>query len=172
MREYFTEAVVLGLKPVGLSDRIVNLYTKDFGRLEAKVVAARKITSKLSPHLEEGNLIEARLIEKNRFILADVVLKKRFGKNLAVFEILFLLKSLLPELVSDLRLWHGLVQGLQKENLDKKIFLKFLGYNTVFAKCENCESSEIGHFSTIDQTFLCRGCFEKLPSHQFKAISI
>lgn len=172
MREYFTEAVVLGLKPSGEEDRIVSLYTRVFGRLEAKVVGGRKITSKLSPHLEEGNLIEARLVEKSRFILADTVLKKRFGKSPLVFDVLFLLKSVLPELVSDLRLWHGLLQGLRDERLDKKIFLKFLGYNAAFARCESCESQDVGYFSMTDQTFLCRRCFTRAPSNQFKTISI
>ncbi len=172
MREHFTEAVVLGTTPLGLSDRVVNLYTRDFGRLEAKVVAARKITSKLSPHLEEGNLIETRLVEKKRFIVTDAVLKKRFTKNIQVFEVLFLLKSLLPELVPDLRLWHGLIQSLQKESMDKKIFLKLLGYNAVFASCESCGSRQINYFSILDQVFLCHRCFRNMSSLKFKVISI
>lgn len=172
MREYFTEAVVLGQKPSGTQDRIVNLYTRDFGRLEARVVGGRRIVSKLSPHLEEGNLVEVRLVEKNKFILADALLKKRFGKTPAVFEVLFLLKSLSPELAPDLRLWHGFLQGLERRNLDKKTLLKFLGYNALFARCENCESREIGYFSVTDQTFLCRRCFNKMPSRRFETISI
>ncbi len=172
MREYFTEAVVLGQKTAGLEDRIVNLYTRDFGRLEARVVGGRKLTSKLSPHLEEGNLIETRLVEKNKFILADVLQKKRFGKSPAVFEILFLLKSLLPELVPDLRLWHGFLRGLEKANLDKKTFLKLLGYDVLFARCENCGSRKVGYFSVTDQVFLCRQCFNGLPTRRFEAIPL
>jgi len=172
MREYFTEAVVLGQKPSGSEDRIVNLYTRDFGRLEARVVGGRKIISKLSPHLEEGNLVEVRLVEKNKFILADVLSKKRFGKNPAIFEVLFLLKSLLPELVPDLRLWHGFLRGLEKMNLDKKAFLKFLGYNALFAKCENCGDHKVGYFSLADQVFLCRRCSGMLPSRRFELIAI
>jgi recombinational DNA repair protein (RecF pathway) len=172
MKEYFTEAIVLGLKPSGVHDRIVNLYTKDFGRLEAKVVAARKITSKLSPHLGDGNLIEARLVEKNRFILTDAVSKRRFAKNAAVFEILILLKFLLPELVSDLRLWHGLVQGLEEGKLDKKMFLKLLGYNALFAECDGCGSRQVSHFSAETQVFLCKACFSKMSSPRFRAVSI
>ncbi|MBI4034197.1 MAG: recombination protein O N-terminal domain-containing protein [Candidatus Brennerbacteria bacterium] len=163
MREYFAEAVVLGLKPSGAQDRIVNLYTKDLGRLTARVVGGRKITSKLSPHLEQGNLVEARLVEKSRFVLADAVLKKRFGRSSAVFEALFLLNSLLPELVPDLRLWHGLLRGLEKGKPDKKIFLKLMGYNTLLAKCENCGRAPVDYFRTADQIFLCRSCFTSSP---------
>lgn len=172
MREYFTEAVVLGLKPSGLSDRIVNLYTRDFGRLEARVIGGRKIISKLSPHLGEGNLIEARLVEKGRFILADALQKKHFGKNAAVFESLFLLKSLLPELVPDLRLWHSFLRGLEKTDLDKKILLKLLGYNILFARCENCGNRQIGYFSITDQAFFCRRCFEELSVRKPEAIPL
>lgn len=172
MREYFTEAVVLEVSPVGLQDRIVNLYTKDFGRLKAKVVGGRKITSKLSPHLEEGNLVETRLVEKNRFTVTDAILKKKFRKNPSVFDVLFLLKSVVPELVPDLRLWHGLVQGLEREIPDKKIFLKLLGYNSVFADCDHCGSREINYFSAGTQVFLCRECFRYAGTHGLKVISI
>ena len=172
MREYFTEAVVLESGPAGSQDRFVDLYTREFGRLRAKVVGGRKITSKLSPHLEKGNLVEVRLVEKNRFTVADVISKKRFGKNLAVFEVLFLLKSLLPELVSDLRLWHGLLHGLRQANPDKKVFLKLLGYNSIFAVCDSCGAGKVKYFSAGDQVFLCEKCSSRIRSHRIKIISI
>lgn len=163
MREYFTEALVLGSKPSGQNDKIVDLYTKDFGRIQAKVVGGRKLASKLSPHLEEANLVEVRLVEKNQFTLADVMVKEKIAKNYSVFDILFLLKSLTPQLVPDLLFWHSLVRSLKQKKVSSKLFLKFLGYNPLLARCENCKNKEVNYFSITNQTFLCKRCFSKIP---------
>ena len=71
--EYFTEAVVLDKEPSGEFDSIAHLYTQELGRVSASVTSARKILSKLNSHLEPLNLVQVRLVEKNRFHVADVL---------------------------------------------------------------------------------------------------
>ena len=77
--EYCTEAIVLGRRENGPSyNRFVDLYTKELGLLEARVVGGRRITSKLSPHLDFGNLALLRLVSKNQFTVDDALTEERF----------------------------------------------------------------------------------------------
>ncbi len=172
MREYFTEAIVLGSKSSGVADRIIDLYTKDFGRLQAKVGGGRKITSKLSPHLTEANLVAIRLVEKTQFTIADAMIKERFPKTYLVFDLLYLLRSLLPEFVPDLQFWHLLLRSLKEGKINNRIFLKFLGYNSLHARCESCGEMKVSYFLVTDQTFLCRHCFTKFRAAAGKILSL
>ncbi|MCP6720166.1 MAG: DNA repair protein RecO [Patescibacteria group bacterium] len=165
MKEYLTEAVVLNVKPYKETDRLVDLYTKDFGRVVAKVTGGRRATSKLSPHLDTMSLVETRLIQKNRFTVADVMVKERFRflredlrKNSSALKLMFLLRSLVPELTPDLQFWHHLIRSLKQGKVSTRTFLELLGYNPLLASCESCYAREISHFSLVDQSFLCRQC--------------
>ena len=51
-RLYKTEALVLRQRPLGEADRIVILYTPNYGKLEAKAKGVRKTTSRLAGHLQ------------------------------------------------------------------------------------------------------------------------
>lgn len=164
MREYYTLGIVLGSRPSDVSDRMVDLYTKDLGRLQAKVVAGRKLTSKLSPHLSPGNLVEVRLVEKVKFIVADAVIKERFIRSHEALEFLFLLRSLLPEFVPDLQIWHHLVRSLKERKVKNSVILKFLGYNPLLARCEFCSQKNVAYFSITNQVFLCRRCAASSPA--------
>jgi hypothetical protein len=45
---YKAEGVVLGRRNLGEADRILTLFTREFGRLQAKAKAVRKTTSRLA----------------------------------------------------------------------------------------------------------------------------
>lgn len=82
MNEYLSEAVVLDRFPHGdLNGRIVFL-TKRFGKLVGRAKSIRKITSKLSGHLQPGNLVQIRMIEKNGLQVVDALKKERLGLSL------------------------------------------------------------------------------------------
>ena len=77
MQEYLSEAVVLDRLANGdLNGRVVFL-TKRFGKLVGKARSIRKITSKLSGHLQPGNLVQVRMIEKNGLQIVDALKKSR-----------------------------------------------------------------------------------------------
>ena len=169
MREYFTEGIVLGVRPYGEADRWVDLYTKDFGRIGVKMTGGRKLLSKLSPHLDVMNLVEARLVQKNQFTFADVITKNRFNllrKNISqhssALRLVFLLRSLVPESVQDLQFWHYLVRSFSWARINHGIFLKLLGYDPLLARCENCLTGGVSYFSPGDQSFLCKRCCLRL----------
>jgi DNA repair protein RecO (recombination protein O) len=56
-----TEAVVFGSHKLGESDRVVTLFTSDFGRLPTVVKGVRKVKSRFGGRLEPLSRIEARL---------------------------------------------------------------------------------------------------------------
>ncbi len=165
MREYLTEAIVLNVRPYKECDRLVELYTKELGLLKIRVVGGRKILSKLSPHLDTGNLIKAKFIQKARFTLVDALTENRFSglkkdakKAVFVFQLLFLVRSLVPEAVPDAPLWHFFLRSLREGRMDFKNFLKLLGYNPMLAECDNCHDKNVNCFQISAQTFFCGSC--------------
>ncbi|MDI6820555.1 MAG: recombination protein O N-terminal domain-containing protein [Patescibacteria group bacterium] len=170
MKDYITEAIVLGIKPYRETDREVQLYTKDFGRITAKVIAGRKPLSKFSPHLDVLNLVTVRLVKKEGFTITDALTENRFsllrqnrGSLRRALELAFIVKIFAPFHVSDLNLWHSLIRVFKKAFIDFGFFLKIFGYDPKAAKCENCGDKEISYFSLIDHSYLCANCRTKIP---------
>ncbi|MHB1389794.1 MAG: DNA repair protein RecO [Thermoleophilia bacterium] len=62
-REYLTPAIVLGSHKLGDADRIVDLFTRERGRVPTVVKGIRKVKSRWGGRLEPFTLIEARLHE-------------------------------------------------------------------------------------------------------------
>ena len=163
MTEYLTQAVVLGYRPQKENDRLVDLYTKDFGRLEVRVIGGRRILSKLSPHLDLFNLATVRLVEKKSVTLTDVLSDDDFGKERRspdfypkFLKILSLVRALTPKAMPDTHLWHYLVKGLKTGNGDVRTLLKVLGYDPQHAACDSCNRSPVSVFRIKDQSFFCR----------------
>ena len=154
MQEYSSEAVVLDRLPNGdLNGRVVFL-TKRFGKLVGRVKSIRKITSKLSGHLQPGNLVQLRMIEKNGLQVVDALKKSRLSLNLA--ELRFL-GELLAEAEPEFTIWEMLVTGRFSWNTA----LKTLGWDPDFASCAMC-ASKIEAFHQRTQEFFCKNCASKL----------
>lgn len=51
-RIYKTEAIILKRKNIGEADRILTIFTKEYGKLKVLAKGIRRITSRRSPHLE------------------------------------------------------------------------------------------------------------------------
>lgn len=173
MVEYLTQAVVLNYRSRKESDRSVDLFTKNYGRLEASVIGGRKILSKLAPHLDLFNLVTVRLVEKNSTTLTDVLTDERFEKERrdrdfypAAFRIIGLVRALSPKGAPDLRLWHALVRSLRNADGNVRDFLKILGYDPAHAACDNCGRAPVAAFRTGDQSFFCRACGSKVRADE------
>lgn len=170
MQEYLSEAVVLDRLPSGdLNGRVVFL-TKRFGKLVGRVKSVRKITSKLSGHLQPGNLVQLRMIEKNGLQVVDALKKSRLsscgepfdnaqdkpGRTISLAELCFL-GELLAEAEPEFTIWEMLVAGRFSWNTA----LKVLGWDPDFASCAMC-SAKIGAFHPRTQEFFCKNCASKL----------
>ncbi len=171
MQEVVTEAIVLDIRSFSSLDRQVDLLTKDLGRIKAHVKSGSKPKSKLSPHLDKLNLVDVRLFEKNRFTVTDVLTKSRFPNirnNTKLFskalDILFLIQNTFPEEMTDLKLWHYLLESLSKGKIENKTFLKILGFNPRLAPCFKCDKKKKNDFFVPDQIFVCKSCSDKIPN--------
>ena len=144
----------------GEADLRVTLYAKDFGKIGARVKSARKILSKLGPHLEPGSVVRARMIEKTGPQIVDV-LKNR--SLLISFLDLSLLEQLLPEEDFDEEVWNLLIEeGGVSNNFESSLFwtkiLKVLGWDPTGSTCNYCELNRPNRFTISSQRFLCENC--------------
>ncbi len=172
MKEYLTEAIVLDIKEIDEYDRLVEVFSKEFGYLKAKLVSGRKFLSKLSPHLDILNLVDLRLVEKNQIIVADALLKERFLKireNYLILkqflDLVYFLKRLVFFSQKDLKLWYWLLNSLKLAKINYLEFLKILGYDYKLAKCQICQNKNISYFYISEQVFLCFRCSRKFKKN-------
>jgi DNA repair protein RecO len=165
MREYLTEALILDKIAFNETDLIVDLYAKELGRLKAKVTSGRKITSKLSPHLEPLTFSLIRLTEKNGFTATDALTQKKIKSFSRALVLLAAIRELVFPGVIDQKLWFWLKKSLSAKNqIFFSQFLKILGYDPKLAQCQKCRSKYIKYFLAEDQIFLCQRCGFKIPT--------
>jgi len=163
MLEYFSEAVVLDKEPFGEMDVKVSLFTKKFGKIVARAKSARKITSKLSAHLEPGGLVKVRLVEKNGFQAVDAL--KIAKINISLFN-LFLLNKVLAEMEPDFSIWQILVSN----DFNWRKILKILGWDPKEAVCSKCGKSRTAAFNFLNQEFFCQMCASQFSSDELISI--
>jgi recombinational DNA repair protein (RecF pathway) len=161
MQEYITEALVLDREDSGEQDSRVYLYTKEAGKLSCKVKSIRKITSKLSGHLQPANLVTVRIVDKNGAQLADALTFGKAEKTPALIKNLLLVKDLAAEGQPDITLWQFLenyFQNNSRDLADTGAVLSFFGFDPAFARCYSCQSSSPKFFFAPDTSFYCRQC--------------
>ncbi len=159
MQEYLSEAVVLSAMPNGDMDTRVSLFTKRFGKLKAKAKSARKITSKLAPHLQPGNVVRVRIVEKSGLHVADALKQS----SLAVSpHALHVLDGLLSEAEPDMALWVALA----RETFSWPEVLKALGWDPRLAECRACAAPDVPLFHIRTQEFFCGACASKFPQNE------
>ena len=154
MTEYLSEAIVLDKETNGDLDARVSLFTKKFGKMTAKAKSARRIVSKLSPHLEPGNVIQARLIEKGTLHIVDALKQSRLRTSPGS---LYFLNRILADGEPDLRLWRLLLSS----DFDWVRTLEILGWDPREAVCSLCAVEKPPVFSVFRQEFFCGKCASK-----------
>lgn len=65
-QKYSTDALVLGSRESGESDRVITLYTKDFGLVRARAIGVRAENSKMRYALQNYTLSNASLVKGKR----------------------------------------------------------------------------------------------------------
>ena len=158
MQEYVSEAIVLTKDAHGDLDARVSLFTKKFGKLRAKVKSARKITSKLSPHLEPGNLVRTRLVERNGLQVVDALKSRALGVPGMDLEHL---SYLLAEAQPDQKLWNI----LSAYAFEWPRILAILGWDPAETLCEKCGDATPDYFHRSSQEFFCTPCVKKFPAY-------
>lgn len=68
-RNINTEAIVIKRINYKDADKILTLYTKDLGKISARAIGIRKLTSKKKSHLELLNIANLSLVEGNHWFI-------------------------------------------------------------------------------------------------------
>lgn len=156
MEEYVSEAIVLRKESLRDVDRRYFLFTEKFGKMVGKAVSARKITSKLAPHLEPGYIVKVRFIEKNGPVIVDSLKtgKLQIPDRANFINDLKILSDILPESQPEPELWELLIQ----RSFSWSEILKILGWDPEGAVCANCGRGDASYFYLPRQEFFCRSC--------------
>ena len=141
-----TQCVVLARRNFGEADRLLTIYTKDFGKLTAIAKGIRRPTSRKSGHLEPGSWCKIFIAKgKNIDILTEVEVQKAYGienfsqgKAVKIFHLLELVDHLTVQNQKNTQVYSLLVNFLrlvennEDFNLVSSVFkiklLKILGF--------------------------------------------
>ena len=104
-RSVKTEGFIFKKTPLLNHDLIITVFSREFGRIRVLAKGIKKLTSRRSPHIETGNLINAVLSKnKDYYFLQETSLisgfsqiKKNQSKLNCLYLFLFVLEKLLPE---------------------------------------------------------------------------
>lgn len=179
-----TKLIVLNSNPYKESDVLVDVFTKDFGRMTLLVRGAKKISSKMIGHLEIFSLSNVMIIKGRGLdyvggvsvIKAWQGIREDFNKMFYTGKIVALFSSLVKDNVKDERLFSLLSKYLQtideEDGFDKDkgalIFLKFslsflqeMGYKPEMNNCLSCHKKlEAGgnYFDLRSGGVVCLNC--------------
>jgi len=136
-RSLKTEAIILKKKDLLNKDVLISVFSQDLGRLTLFAKGIKKITSRRSPHLQTGNLVNILVSHKNeRYYLQESELLSGFSElkknekkvgNLYLF--LFVLERLLPEQQKEIKAYNltkNFLIDLSKSTKPNSIAVKYL----------------------------------------------
>jgi DNA repair protein RecO (recombination protein O) len=114
IRSFKTEAIVLKKKDLLNRDVLISFFSQDLGKLTVFAKGVKKVTSRRSPHLQTGNLINVIINHKNdRYYLQESQLVSGFSelkrdekKVRQLYSFLFVLDRLLPELQKETKIYN------------------------------------------------------------------
>ena len=194
-RQEKARSIVLASRPMGEADRILRLYTREFGRVDAVVKGVRKTTSRWGGRLEPFNVCDLVLYHGRSLHtvtqaqLVDVFLRLRTdGEALSAAAVVCeAVSSLTPMHEADERVF-ALSRNALKE-IDKGfegpvacsplvlgILLKLLfvaGYMPVLEHCVSCGGGDraLG-FSAVEGGLVCADCLDDAVPVTSEAISV
>lgn len=165
MHEYVTKAISLGYAPHKEFDVEASLYTELLGRIDVRVISGRKIKSRFLGHLNPLNLVTVRIVEKNKFTLADVLcddtypnLRSNMNTRTKALRLIFFLKNVAPACVPDAKIWEELCSSFNKNEINIHKIMSHLGYDPSYAKCDVCGGDTVAYFLCSGHNFLCKSC--------------
>lgn len=181
---YRTKGFVFKKDDRSEADRIFAIFTKDFGKIEVRARAIRKITSKLRGGIDTFCLSEVEFIQgKNYKTLTDSIAVEKFNgiiqnleKLIILNKIAELLNSFIKGQEKDEKLWNLISDIFQKldkheltDNGQQLLYLYFfwnffseLGYMPEIQKCAKCREKLNPYslyFSNKEGGVVCKKCF-------------
>ena len=128
MRNLKTEAIIIRRRNIGEADRILTVFTKEYGKMQIKASGVRKIVSRRSGHVELLNhslltlykgpvsliLTEAQTFDNFSYIKNDL---QKIG---FAYHICELIDSLCPEGQENRAVFELLKSTMQRLSVDKE----------------------------------------------------
>lgn len=122
MKTLQVEGIILKRRNSGEADRILTVFTKDFGKIQIKAIGVRKIASKRSSHIELLNISSISLYKGRSVpILTEATtienfdgIKTNLGKIGLAYHICELIDGLCPENQEYKEIFYLLLNTLEK----------------------------------------------------------
>jgi DNA repair protein RecO (recombination protein O) len=183
---YQTPAIVFRSTPYGESDRIVTLYTLDFGKIKGIAKGAKRSQKRFANTLEIGSYIQVVFFEKEtqdlvRLDHSELIrpfgsLREDITKLAWASYFIELVNEMTAERIKNKALFRLLVfflnlidQGMLQEDIQRVFevrLLSHLGYQPHFDHCTRCQkrlSGENFFFGIREGGVLCPSCAAHLP---------
>lgn len=141
MKAYRVEGIVIKRKNLGEADRVITLFTKNFGKIKILAKGVRRITSRRGPNVELFNQVELSIHQGRTFdILTEAQVLNTFlklRKNLDLvglaFHVCEVVDGLCPERQSHPKVYEMMLEVLTEldsggVNLFERNLLAELGY--------------------------------------------
>jgi recombinational DNA repair protein (RecF pathway) len=154
MHEYVAQAVILDKEPFQEYDNRISFFTEKFGKLTGKAVSTRKVKSKLAAHLEPGNFVNLRFVEKRNLQIVDGL---KAGELRTSAPDLYRLHQVLPEGEPEADLWRM----LRENRFTWREALKILGWDPTGSLCRCGKTSAA--FYVPRQDMFCKTCAAEMP---------
>ena len=164
MQEYVSDAIVLAKYPLGELDGRYSLFTEKYGKMTGKTKSSRKITSKLAPHLEPGNAVKVRFVEKGGMQIVDAL---KVGRTGIALGDLASCAALLPEMDPDSGLWDA----IGHQPFSWRNVLRILGWDPEGADCAACGKRAMS-FYIPKQDFYCAACSLRMKKNDLITFSV
>ncbi len=174
------EGIVLTRTPLREYDEVISFITRDFGRVDVLAKSVKKITSKLSPHLESFSHVSFDSVQGKEMAILTTVTAIEFFPHIRTHYI----KSLQAEFAS-----HALHRLTRPGNLEYGVFDLFsewlqmfdsvtdvsdcrfldwfmlklmsaIGFEPTYSACVRCgRTDNLSFWSFSGGGVVCTGCF-------------
>lgn len=174
-----SQVLILGTRPINEFDKVVTVYTREWGKFEAIARGSLKDTSKQGPHLDSFNTIDCEFIQGKYFpiitgahsIICRDGIKKSLIKMAAASFFAQAMDIMAPEREPDDVLYdflENVLSEVETSNNTLKVFragqrdlLMAMGYLSDKLNCSLC-SLKMNVSGAFDHRFgglVCRDCF-------------
>ena len=192
MSTYKTKGIILKRANLGEADRILTIYTKDFGKIKAIAKGIRKIKSKLAGSLELFCLDDLMIAEgRNLDVICGAVTEKCFynlRNDLKATNTAYYLADVIDKLSDEeephkevYELLDELLSEINGENAEILLpffeikFLSEMGYKPELFSCVSCKvkiKNGKNHFDFDEGGLVCEKCGKNQMQISEKAVKL
>jgi len=162
-----TQAIVLKRREIGEFDRLVTFYSKELGKIIGKVTGARRIKSKLTPHLEPFFNIDIMVAPGRTFYrVASARIINSFAKiredgNLiaAASYLVKLVDELVKEEQRDIYIFNLLKKSLDyldQRKMNPALLIDVFAWKLV---------AHLGYRPELDHCLVCKEVIDRKPAY-------